>query len=91
MCHKNKGIKLGILLAAIDVVCGIIVYGAPDLAHKLLGYLTHSTWQFTINAFDPLTFVIGAILWFAIGFVIGFALEKCCCKGKDCCCTEEKK
>ncbi|MBI5228409.1 hypothetical protein HY988_07495 [Candidatus Micrarchaeota archaeon] len=76
MCDKNLGRNLAILFAGISLVCGIVVYAVPGMAHTLLSYLTHSTWQFAIRPFDPINFVIGLLLWAAIGFVIGSIFSK---------------
>ena len=78
MCGKNLGYNLAILFAVLDIICGVIIYTIPGAANKLLEYLTHSTWQFTIRSFDPVNFIIGIILWAVIGFVIGTAFSKLC-------------
>jgi len=78
---KYPGVKLGTLLAGISLACGILVYTVPDAATKALSYLTHSTWSFTINPFNPATFAAGLALWFVIGVIVGFAHRKLC----DCC------
>ena len=80
---KTLGERLAVLFSGISVICGIIVYTVPDLAHNLMRYLTHSDWQFTIRPFNPIEFVGGAVLWAIIGFVIGTAFSKLCeCKEK---------
>ena len=75
---KALGYRLGALFAGIYVICGIIVYTAPDLAHKILELLTHSIWQFTIQPFNIVNFLIGIILWAVIGILVGFALSGLC-------------
>ncbi len=79
MC-RNKTWSYGLagLFALLDVICGIIVYTAPGAATKLLEYLTHSTWQFAIKPFDPVSFAIGIVLWAVIGFAVGTAFSKIC-------------
>ncbi len=87
MCfEKTLGYRLGALFAGISLVCAIVVYAAPDLAHKLLELLTHSTWQFTIKPFNILEIITGAVLWLGIGILIGFAFSGICN-----CIKEDKK
>ncbi len=67
--------KLAMVFAGVDIICGIAVYTNPNLAHAILKYLTHSTWQFTINPFSIVDFAIGALLWAVIGYLFGSVLE----------------
>lgn len=83
---KALGFALGALLAGISIVCGILVYAAPNVAITVAGYLTHSTIPFVIKPFDAAGFIIGLVLWFVIGFVIGFVFAKLCG-----CCEEKPK
>ncbi len=83
---KTVGFALGALLAGISLVCGIVVYAAPNIAIQIAGYLTHSTIPFVIRPFDPASFVIGLVLWAVFGFIIGFVFAKLCG-----CCEENPK
>lgn len=88
MCSgRNLSYSLAGLFALLDVICGIIVYAIPGSATKLMEYLTHSTWQFTIKPFDPVSFAIGIVLWLVIGFAVGELFSKLfeMCGGKKCC------
>ncbi len=75
---KGFGLKLGALFAGLSALCGIILYTVPDLALKIAGYLTHSTITFAVKPFEPISFVIGLVLWFAIGAAIGYIIAKTC-------------
>lgn len=81
--RKILGYRLGALFAGISIVCAIIIYTAPGLAHNILELLTHSTWQFTIQPFDAARIIISAIVWGIIGIIIGFAFTGLCDCIKD--------
>lgn len=72
---------LGALFAALSIICGIVVYAAPDLARKAVGLLTHSEWQFEFKPFDLGGFVLAALLWGIIGFAVAILHNKIC----ECC------
>lgn len=40
--------------------------------------MTHSTIQFAVKPFEPIGFLIGLLLWFAIGTVAGYIIAKMC-------------
>lgn len=75
---EGFGLKLGALFAGLSALCGMVLYTVPDIALKITGYLTHSTLQFTVKPFEPIGFVIGLVLWFAIGAVLGYIIAKMC-------------
>jgi hypothetical protein len=72
---QNLGGRLAILFAGLSLACGVLVYAAPDMAHKLLELLTHSTWSFTIRPFNAVEFFGGALLWGVIGYAVGALLS----------------
>ena len=73
---KRLGIALGTVFAAASVICGILVYTVPGVSMKLLEYLTHSTWEYSIQPFDPMQFILGVLAWAVIGFVGGWVIAK---------------
>lgn len=75
---KGFGLKLGAFFAGLSALCGIILYTVPDLALKIVDYLTHSTIAFAVKPFEPIGFVIGLVLWFAIGSAAGYIIAKMC-------------
>ena len=75
---KVFGLKFGALLAGLSLVCGILLYTAPDLTMQVAGYLTHSSIQFAAKPFDLWAFVLGLLLWGIIGTAIGYIIAKMC-------------
>ena len=82
---KSLGTRLGLLFAGLSLACGILVYAFPGALQTAISYLIHSEFSFAPKPFSAANLVIGAVVWFAIGAVVGTAWSKLCdcCKSKN--------
>lgn len=72
------GISLGLLFATISLACAALVYTVPNQALSVVGLLIHSSIPITIKPFNVIEILLGAILWFVIGIIVGVLHKKLC-------------
>lgn len=78
---KSLSVRLGLLFSALSLACGILVYAVPGVLQTAISFLIHSEFNFAPKPFSAANIVIGAVIWFAIGAVVGIVWTKLC----DCC------
>jgi hypothetical protein len=74
----NKGLKFGLIFTGIYVVLFFIVLGLFEVTSSLLlfGLLYFFMIPFKLIWNSNLAYVLNAILYFAVGYGIGFLLKK---------------